>query len=31
MYPSITPYRQKHLEVDILSSGEKVQLYIECS
>jgi proline iminopeptidase len=31
MYPSITPYKKQHLDVDILSSGEKVQVYIECS
>jgi proline iminopeptidase len=31
MYPSITPYKKMKLEVDILSSGEKVCIHIECS
>ena len=31
MYPSISPYKKAHLEVDTLSSGKKVVIYIECS
>ena len=31
MYPSITPYKKMKLEVDILSSGEKVCIHVECS
>ena len=31
MYPSISPYKKTQLEVDTLSSGKKVIIYIECS